>query len=133
MSVARGRALGLLAGLGADAVLGDPPNRWHPTAWFGTWAGWLERRCYADSVAAGVGFVVAAVAPVTLVGVGVEALGRRRPWLRPGCTALATWAVVGAVDSTRASPMGCTSIHQQISTAVKNDLPLAWQAATIVS
>lgn len=96
MSVARGRALGLLAGLGADAVLGDPPNRWHPTAWFGTWAGWLERRCYADSVPAGVGHVVAAVAPVTLVGVGVEALGRRWPWLRPGCTALATWAVVGA-------------------------------------
>lgn len=96
MSGAESRALGLLVGLGVDAVLGDPPNRWHPTAWFGTWAGWLERRCYADSVPAGVGYVVVAVAPVTLVGVAVEALGRRRPWLRAGGTALATWAVVGA-------------------------------------
>lgn len=89
------RALGLLAGLGADAVLGDPPNRWHPTAWFGTWAGWLERRCYSDSVVAGLGYVVVAVAPVTLLGMGVEALGRRWPSLRPGSVALATWAVVG--------------------------------------
>ena len=84
MSVARGRALGLLAGLGADAVLGDPPNRWHPTAWFGTWAGWLERRCYAGSVAAGVGFEVGGVPADTLVGVGGGGQGGRRAWVDCG-------------------------------------------------
>ena len=91
-----GRALGLLAGLGTDALIGDPGNAWHPTAWFGRWAGWLEQRCYADSVAAGACFTVLAVAPVVALGVGAEALCRRRCWLRPAVTALATWAVVGA-------------------------------------
>lgn len=90
------RAVGLLAGLLADQVLGDPPNRWHPTAWFGTWAGWLERHCYRDSVAAGAGYLVAAVAPVTALGVAAEVVSRRRPWLSATLTGLATWAVVGA-------------------------------------
>ena len=43
-----------------------------------------------------------------------------------------TCAVVGAVVSTRASPSGCTSIHQQMSTAVRKLLPTECPAATIV-
>ena len=56
------RAAGLLAGLAADALIADPPNRWHPTAWFGSWASWLERRLYRDRVPAGIGFVLLAAA-----------------------------------------------------------------------
>ena len=39
-----------------DAALGEPPNRWHPVAWFGTAAGAVERwwrRMAGDGVLAG--------------------------------------------------------------------------------
>jgi len=29
-------------------LIGDPPNRWHPVAWFGRWASWCESFLYAD-------------------------------------------------------------------------------------
>lgn len=47
---ARGVALGLVV----DSVLGDPPNRAHPVAWFGTAMTAWERAAYKDSRAAGV-------------------------------------------------------------------------------
>ena len=95
------RAAGLLAGLAADALIADPPNRWHPTAWFGSWANWLERRLYRDRVPAGIGFVLLAAAPATLLGVVGERMARRSPWLGAGLTGLGTWAVLGATSLAR--------------------------------
>lgn len=41
-------------GIAGDVLGGDPPNRWHPVAWFGSVAAWFERRWYADSRGRGV-------------------------------------------------------------------------------
>ncbi|MCV7060002.1 cobalamin biosynthesis protein, partial [Mycolicibacterium vaccae] len=47
------RGIGLVAGVMADAVFGDP-RRGHPVALFGSGAAALERRTYADDRGAGV-------------------------------------------------------------------------------
>ncbi|MDE0630968.1 MAG: adenosylcobinamide-phosphate synthase CbiB [Caldilineaceae bacterium] len=39
----RRRALALLSAVLADAILGDPPSRFHPVAWMGSWIGLLRR------------------------------------------------------------------------------------------
>ena len=89
------RALGLLLGVAADAVLGDP-RRHHPVAWFGSWVALLERRLYRDSIAGGAVHHVAALGPVVAGGVAAELLTRGRPVLRTALTATATWAVLGS-------------------------------------
>lgn len=75
------RALGLVLGYAADSLLGDPA-RWHPVAGFGTTAGALERRTYADRRLNG-------VLHVTILVGGAALLGRRTP------AAVATWVVLG--------------------------------------
>lgn len=45
----RHRALGVALGLALDRLLGDPPDAWHPVAWFGTAMGQVERALYADA------------------------------------------------------------------------------------
>ena len=47
----RGLALG--AALVLDRCTPEPPNAWHPVAWFGSTMGAVERRTWADSRAAG--------------------------------------------------------------------------------
>jgi len=44
----------LLLALSLEWLLGDPPNRWHPVAWFGRWALWSESFLYDNSRKAGV-------------------------------------------------------------------------------
>lgn len=39
-------ALALLLAWALDAVWGEPPNRWHPVAWFGHAAGWVGDRLH---------------------------------------------------------------------------------------
>lgn len=90
----RSRATGLLLGALADAVLGDP-RRGHPVAAFGTVAGALERLVYADRRLAGVGYTAVLVGGAVGLGMAAEAVGRRRPVLGAGLTALATWTVLG--------------------------------------
>lgn len=53
------RSLGVAAGLLLDRALGEPPDRWHPVAGFGTVMGRLERRMHADARAPGVGYALA--------------------------------------------------------------------------
>jgi adenosylcobinamide-phosphate synthase len=89
------RAAGLVAGVLADALTGDP-SRGHPVSAFGSVAAALEHRMYADSRLRGAGYaaacVLAAVAPAAAAG----RLSRRRPWLDLAATAAATWTVTGA-------------------------------------
>lgn len=89
------RAVGIALGVLADRIIGDP-RKHHPVAWFGTWAGKLEKRTYADSVQAGAVHVVACVAPVAAAAVVVERVSRRHPVAHALSTAVVTWAVVGA-------------------------------------
>ncbi|MDX8395024.1 MAG: CobD/CbiB family cobalamin biosynthesis protein, partial [Mariprofundaceae bacterium] len=39
----------LLLALILEWLLGDPPNRWHPVAWFGRWVSWCESFLYGDT------------------------------------------------------------------------------------
>lgn len=88
----RARAAGLLLGLAADRLLGDP-RRGHPVAGFGRTAAALERTTYRDSRAAG------AVHAAALVG-GAAALGRLAGvGVLP--TAAATWVVLGGTSLAR--------------------------------
>jgi len=57
-------------------LVGDPPNRWHPVAWFGRWASWCELFLYADAKKNGVVawlFVIAV--PFALLWFGHMLLG----------------------------------------------------------
>lgn len=94
------RAVGLAAGVALDALVGDP-QRHHPVAWFGSWAGFVERHTYRDSRPAGAWHVAATVVPVVGLAVVAERLSRRHPVAHAAATAVATWAVVGATSLAR--------------------------------
>lgn len=91
---AAARPLGLLLGCVADQLLGDP-RRWHPVAGFGTVAGTLERRLYADRKPRGAVFVAVAVGGTVTLSVAADRLVRDRPLARTALTAAVTWAVLG--------------------------------------
>ncbi|CRK61820.1 Adenosylcobinamide-phosphate synthase [Alloactinosynnema sp. L-07] len=83
-----GRAIGLLLGVAADAIVGDP-RRFHPVAGFGTLAGRLEKAVYRDHRVPGAVYTAVLAGGAVALGMAVE---RRSPILG---TALATWAVLG--------------------------------------
>jgi adenosylcobinamide-phosphate synthase len=47
------RSAAVAAGLALDGLLGDPPDAWHPVAWFGRMASGAERLWWADEVERG--------------------------------------------------------------------------------
>ncbi|MCX2952231.1 cobalamin biosynthesis protein [Lentzea sp. NEAU-D7] len=101
-----GRALGLLLGVAADAVFGDP-RRFHPVAAFGSSAAALEKRLYADSRAAGAVYSAVLVGGTAALGVVVERASRRHWLLQTATTALATWTVLGGNSlATEGTSMG---------------------------
>jgi adenosylcobinamide-phosphate synthase len=104
--VGAGRALGLLLGVAADAVFGDP-RRFHPVAAFGSSAAALEKRLYADSQAAGAAYTAVLVGGTVAAGVAVERLARRN-WLTQAlATGVATWVVLGGNSlATEGTSMG---------------------------
>ena len=87
----RERALGLLLGAAADALLGDP-RRGHPVAGFGAVAAALERRTHRDHRGAGVVHVGLLVGGAVVLG---RALERGPAAWRVLVTAAATWTVLG--------------------------------------
>lgn len=108
------RAAGLLLGHLADRALGDP-RRWHPVAGFGTVAGAVERRLYADSRSRGA--VHTAVLVGAAVGVGAAAeRAARRPGARALVTAAATWSVLGG----RSLEREAVAVHRHLCAG---DLP----------
>lgn len=88
------RAVGLLLGVAADAVLGDP-RRHHPVAAFGRLAAGAERVCYAPHKLAGLIHTGALVVVAAMLGGLLERAGRRRGAVQAAGTALATWVVLG--------------------------------------
>lgn len=89
------RTLGILIGVAADAVLGDPRAH-HPVAWFGSFAAKAEPHLYADDRAHGAAYVAATVTPVALAGLVLERATRSHPVAHIAATAACTWAVLGA-------------------------------------
>jgi adenosylcobinamide-phosphate synthase len=90
----RGRATGLLIGVLADALLGDP-RRGHPVALFGAGAARLERAWWADSRPRGALHAGVLVGGAVLGGALVERAARRSAVATTTATACATWAVLG--------------------------------------
>jgi adenosylcobinamide-phosphate synthase len=118
---ARATALGLLAGVALDQLLGDP-RRGHPVALFGAAAARLETRMWRDERAAGIAYAAGLTGASALLGVTLHGLasgglasgglasrglasrglasrgpatrGRSALWLT-AATAAATWAVLG--------------------------------------
>jgi adenosylcobinamide-phosphate synthase len=95
--VSGARAVGLLLGMAADGVLGDP-RRGHPVAAFGHVAQRVERAMYRDGRASGVAYTAVVVGGTVLLGAAVERFGRRGPVLQMVSTALATWMVLGGAS-----------------------------------
>ncbi|ALG06763.1 cobalamin biosynthesis protein [Kibdelosporangium phytohabitans] len=89
-----GRAVGLLLGVVADGVFGDPRRR-HPVAGFGVVAQRLEKFVYQDGKLPGVVYTGVLAGSAVAVGVAGERLGRRHPLLRVVTTATATWIALG--------------------------------------
>lgn len=92
-----GRAVGLLLGVTADAVLADP-RRGHPVAAFGALALRAERVLYRDRRTAGLCYAGALVGGAAAAGAVVQRLCRRSPVLETAATAVTTWAVLGGAS-----------------------------------
>ncbi len=91
------RAVGLLLGVAADAVFGDP-HRHHPVAAFGRLAAKTERACYAEHKLAGLIHTGALVGGAATVGALLERAGHGRAAVQAAGTALATWMVLGGTS-----------------------------------
>ncbi|GAB3247653.1 cobalamin biosynthesis protein [Kineosporia babensis] len=96
----RARAAGIVIGVLADAVFGDP-RRGHPVALFGSWAGRLEQRLYRPSRRRGALFAVVATGVPVVAVAGVDKLCAGHPVGRAGLTALATWTALGGTSLAR--------------------------------
>ena len=110
----RSLATGLLIGAALDALVPDP-RRGHPVAIFGTAAGALERRMYADRRSRGVAFAGACVGATVAVGAALP-----RGTLT---TAVATWAVLGGRSLRREAHL----VHDHLC---RDDLAAARQQVT---
>ncbi|MCL6710867.1 adenosylcobinamide-phosphate synthase CbiB [Pseudomonas sp. R2.Fl] len=87
--------LAMLAGVGLDALLGEP-RRWHPLVGFGRWATWLERRLHHDARGAGVLAWSVAVLPPVAVVTGVDVWLRQEfPWLATAFAAVMLYLAIG--------------------------------------
>lgn len=85
----------------ADATFGDP-RRGHPVAVFGSGAAAFERRCYADSRAAGVAYVGALLGAVTVAAAGAGRLSRRAGTVGESAwIAVATFTALGGTSLAR--------------------------------
>lgn len=70
------RALGVAAGLLLDRALGEPPDRWHPVAWFGTVMGRLEEVLWRDDRGAGLVYAGVGAGLGAAAGAGLVATSR---------------------------------------------------------
>ncbi|MGH3826200.1 MAG: cobalamin biosynthesis protein [Pseudonocardiaceae bacterium] len=91
------RACGLLLGVAADVVFGDP-RRAHPVAAFGRAATAVERICYAEHRLAGLVHTGVLVGVAAAIGSVLERAGRGRSAVKVAGTALATWIALGGAS-----------------------------------
>ena len=87
-------ALGLIGGVLADRMAGDP-SRWHPVAGFGLVAGALERRAWRPRRLAGAAYVCVLAGSVAVAAGAADRRLRRRPVARAAFVAGVTWCTLG--------------------------------------
>lgn len=114
-------AVGLAAGLAADALLADP-RRGHPVAGFGAVAGALEQRAHRDSRVAGAAYALVLTAGAAGLGAAVQRALPAAPALS-AATALATWTVVGGTSLRREARAMARHLAADDLTAARQRLP----------
>lgn len=90
------------AGVVIDRVLGEPPVRWHPVAWFGTAMNSIEARCWADDRRRGVGYAAVGV----VIGVVPAVMLRRVVGSSIATVAASSLAIAGAMLEREARGVG---------------------------
>ncbi|MBP2369391.1 cobalamin biosynthesis protein [Pseudonocardia parietis] len=116
------RAAGLMIGILADAVLGDP-RRGHPVAGFGTLATRLEQRLYGDSRTAGVAYTAVLVGGVVLAGALAEHRLADRPAARTVLTAVSAWVALGGTSLVREGAALATALDAGDRAAARARIP----------
>jgi adenosylcobinamide-phosphate synthase len=116
-----GLAAGLIAGVAADALAGDP-RRGHPVAAFGRAATTVEQRLWRDSRATGAVFAAACVGGAAGLGIIAERATRGRA-AYPVVVAVATWAVLGGETLRREA----AALHRLLE---RSELPAARERLT---
>ncbi|TCO58691.1 cobalamin biosynthesis protein [Actinocrispum wychmicini] len=117
-----GRSLGLLLGIVADGVFGDP-KKGHPVALFGAAAARLERMAYRDHKIPGAVYTGALVGSVVALGAVAEWAGRRRPAVRVVATAAATWIALGGKSLANEGTLMGRSLNDGDVAAARKRLP----------
>jgi len=115
-------AAGVVAGVAADSLLGDP-RRGHPVALFGRAAQAALERAYADSRLRGAGYAAGCVLGAAAPAMLAEHLTRGRPWLRLAMTAATVWTVTGARSLTGEAQGIATALQAGDLTAARRALP----------
>ncbi|USQ81313.1 adenosylcobinamide-phosphate synthase CbiB [Ornithinimicrobium faecis] len=96
-----GHALGTAVGLLLDRALGEPPDAWHPVAWFGTAMQHVEQRLYADNRVRGTAHAAIGAGTGLLAGVVLVRVCDLAPVPRPLGRVVATALAVGVASSGR--------------------------------
>jgi adenosylcobinamide-phosphate synthase len=95
-------AVAVAAGLVVDRVVGDPPDRWHPVAWFGAAMARREARHWRDDRAAGLLHTAVGVGAAAVAGAATSrlagAIGHRS-----AATVVTVTVVVGGRSLDRAA------------------------------
>jgi adenosylcobinamide-phosphate synthase len=115
-------AVGLVLGVLADELLGDP-RRGHPVAGFGTLAAALERRVYRDTRQAGARYTAACVLPVVATAALVEHRTRHRPVRRALIVAAGTWTVIGGRSLRRIATDVAAALYRQDTATARALIP----------
>lgn len=113
----------LLLAILLDLCLGEPPNRWHPVAWMGTYIKtlqhWAPAQGHWGRLVYGAGIVLSGVAIVVCLGSILERLLWYVPWPL-------AWLVHAIVLKFTLSLRGLVRAAHEVQQALaQNDLPLA--------
>jgi adenosylcobinamide-phosphate synthase len=113
---------GILAGVAADALLGDP-RRGHPVALFGRAAQAVQDRAYADSRLRGAAYAAGCVLAVAGPAAVAQQFTRGRPWARLVATAATAWTVTGGRSLTREAERMAAALQAGDLDAARSILP----------
>jgi adenosylcobinamide-phosphate synthase len=113
----------LLLAVFLDVLLGEPPNRWHPVAWMGTFISviqrWAPKKGQWQRLAFGAGIVLSGVAVMVVLGVLLERVLWYVPWPL-------AWLVKAGVLKLTLSLRGLVQAAGEVQQALEHDdLPLA--------
>jgi adenosylcobinamide-phosphate synthase len=113
----------LLLAVFLDVLCGEPPNRWHPVAWMGSFISamqrWAPARGRWGRLAFGAGIVLSGVAVVVVLGILLEHVLWYVPWPL-------AWLVKAWVLKLTLSLRGLAQAAGEVQRALEHeDLPLA--------